>query len=296
MSVVKIKASSKQLSKLRRGHPVRIKPAMEGEGFNLIVDPSRFDTISKTFTRGRGMEIALAPNEIAANQQAAPQMEGSGIFGNKFDKFLEHNGLKKVAYAIGDASKPAVKAALVAGLGAGATALAGTETIASGGLGASAIPLIYGTAGSLGALGMDYIDNPKKYQSAPKSNVGGPKSTAVHTLAGQVAQDQLYNRLNSELGTEYGTLAKSNLTNAIAQKDRALLNKDTIMSSANTPGGLFGGEGLRRKREITSIMGKGLITPSPPALQSQPFGSNFQFQHTLPPSYQRFSRGTGLYA
>jgi len=296
MSVVRIKASPKQLSKLRRGHPVRIKPAMEGEGFNLIVDPSRFDEITKTFTRGKGMEIALAPNEIAANQQAAPHMEGSGIFGKKFDKFLEHNGLKKVAYAIGDASKPAIKAALVAGLGAGATALAGTETVASGGLGASAIPLIYGTAGSLGALGMDYLDNPGKYQGHTKSNAGGPKAPKVDTLSGQVAQTQLYNRLNDELGTHYGTLAKANLNNAIAQKDRAILNKDTIMSSANTPGGLFGGEGLRRKREMTSIMGKGLITPAPPALRSQPFGSNFQFQHTLPPSYQRFSRGTGLYA
>ena len=66
------------------------------------------------------MEIQLTPQEIAVNQEASPQMQGTGIFGNKFDKFLEKNGLKKVAYAIGDASKPAVKAALIGALGAGA--------------------------------------------------------------------------------------------------------------------------------------------------------------------------------
>jgi len=101
VAVVQISASPKQLSKLRRGHPVRIKPAMNGEGFNLIVHPSRYDTITRTFSRGKGMEIALAPEEILANQQAAPTMEGSGIFGRKFDKFLEISGLTKTTALAG---------------------------------------------------------------------------------------------------------------------------------------------------------------------------------------------------
>ena len=56
--IVHIKASPKQLSKLRKGHKVRISAAVEGEGFNLLVDPSRYDTLSRTFNRGKGMEIA----------------------------------------------------------------------------------------------------------------------------------------------------------------------------------------------------------------------------------------------
>ena len=32
----------------------------------------------------------------------------------------------------------------------------------------------------------------------------------------------------------------------------------------------------------------------PQALLSQPFGANFQFQHTLPPAYQKFSKGTAF--
>ena len=39
MHIVHIKASKKQLSKLRNGHKVRISPAIEGQGFNLIIDP-----------------------------------------------------------------------------------------------------------------------------------------------------------------------------------------------------------------------------------------------------------------
>jgi hypothetical protein len=34
----------------------------------------------------------------------------------------------------------------------------------------------------------------------------------------------------------------------------------------------------------------GSIMMQNPALQSQPYGANFQFQHTLPPQYQKFSR------
>ena len=56
------------------------------------------------------------------------------------------------------------------------------------------------------------------------------------------------------------------------------------------------GEGLGfglRKREVGSVgingsvLGGGLS----PAMVSQPYGANFQFSHTLPPAYQRFSRG-----
>jgi hypothetical protein len=57
--------------------------------------------------------------------------------------------------------------------------------------------------------------------------------------------------------------------------------------------------GLHRKSkgEIGS-MGRfvvGQVEHLPQALLSQPFSANFQFQHTLPPAYQKFSKGT-MYA
>ena len=95
--IVHIKASPNELSKLRKGHKVRISSAMEGEGFNLLIDPSRYDTLTRTFSRGKGMQIQLSPQEIVANQH----MEGNGIFGKRFDRFLEKRGSRDAAYKIG---------------------------------------------------------------------------------------------------------------------------------------------------------------------------------------------------
>lgn len=331
MATIHIKASPKQLSKLRNGHKVRISPAVEGTGFNLIIHPHRLDTMSKTFSRGKGTEIQLTPQEIAVNQQASPQMEGSGIFGHKFDKFLEDNGMKNIAYKLGDVAKPAVKAALVAGLGGAATALAGTETVASGGLGASAIPLIYGTAGSLGALGMDYLDNPRKYQDAPrsKSNAGGTKSKiAATTLQGEATKSHILNSLSQDTGNKYNALADATVSNAMAHKDRMINQNSSLSALQNTYNAgtneynkmaikqpstipiaqeyVSEGYGIHKKhirggsiKEKGSVGTKGGFVSQahlPPALVSQPFSANFQFQHFLPPAYQKFSKGGGLYA
>jgi hypothetical protein len=59
--------------------------------------------------------------------------------------------------------------------------------------------------------------------------------------------------------------------------------------------GMYAGMGLRR--EVSSLgRGGGFVGQGVhPALQSQPFGSNFQFRYTLPPQYQRFASG-GVYA
>jgi hypothetical protein len=48
---------------------------------------------------------------------------------------------------------------------------------------------------------------------------------------------------------------------------------------------------------MDSIMGRGNMQVANymnPALESQPLGANFQFQHFLPPAYQKFN-GAGLY-
>lgn len=97
MKSLVISASDKQLSKLRNGHRVRIMPAIAGEGVNLIVDPSRYDQITKTFAKGKGTTISLTPEELSANKG----VEGEGIF-SKVKK-----GLKKVGKAL--SSKEAMK-------------------------------------------------------------------------------------------------------------------------------------------------------------------------------------------
>lgn len=96
MQSVHVMASPKQLSRLRNGHKVRISRAVQGEGYNLLVDPSKFNQISRSFDRGSGVTVQLTPAEISANKT----VEGQGIF-SKVRK-----GLKKVGKAL--SSKEAV--------------------------------------------------------------------------------------------------------------------------------------------------------------------------------------------
>jgi len=76
MKSIKIHASPRQLARLRNGHQVSVKPAMEGSGFNLIVDPGRWSILSKTFDKGRGARVRLTPDEISANLS----VEGTGLY------------------------------------------------------------------------------------------------------------------------------------------------------------------------------------------------------------------------
>jgi len=319
--IVYIKASKKQLSKLRNGHKVRITPAMEGEGFNLIIHPDRYNVISKTFNKGKGMEIQLSPEEIMVNQQSAPHLEGSGIFGDKFDRFVERTIGKKAKdkiYKGADMLKAPIKQGIdkIAQYAPelGSSALSGLAL-------ASGQPELVPLAGALGhklgslagskgsTIAKDYLDHPSNYQKRFTSNVGGTRNPiAPSTLAGQVNQNELFNNLNEHLGTNFGALSKANMLNALAHMDRSKMTAEQIAlehqlgdETAFGSGLYAGGGSLRRhRREVASIGTNssfvGTQSHLPPALMSQPFSANFQFQHTLPPAYQKFSKGGGLYA
>jgi len=319
--IVHIKASKKQLSKLRNGHKVRISPAVEGTGFNLLIHPDRYSMVSRTFNKGKGMELQLSPEEIMINQQASPHLEGTGIFGDKFDRFVEKTIGKKakdVIYKGADSLKAPIKQGIdkIAQYAPelGASALSGLAV-------ASGNPELVPLAGMLGHklgsyvgnrgadVAKDYLDHPSNYQRGFTSNAGGTRNPiAPTTLAGQVSQNNLLNNLNQDLGTNFGKLAKANLFNALAHMDRSKMTTAQIaldhqLGDESLFGtGLYAGGSLRarKSREISSI-GKGASLVGsqshlPPALMSQPFSANFQFQHFLPPAYQKFSKGGGLYA
>jgi hypothetical protein len=267
------------------------------------------------------------------NQEAAPRMEGTGIFGPKFDRFLQKRGLRDTAYRLGDKLKPAFKTAVMGGIASGAAGLAGLSTFGSGGTLAPLAAYIPAGAAGLAYMANEYIDNPDKYHNMYSSNIGGPRNVnAAASLAGQVAQNEVLKKLNQETGNKYGYLSEANVANAAAHKARAGMEKATIgnqlmqmpnsaTASLNAPASrsydttddpysvpsrksapprkIRIGTGLHRKSkgEIGS-MGRFVVGQGdslPPALLSQPFSANFQFQHTLPPAYQKFSKGT-MYA
>ena len=93
MSLVHIKASPLQLSKLKKGLRVVIKPAMEGEGIHLVVDHSRHHSISKAFKKNKGINIQLTPQELKHNEDYSSH-SGKGIH---IPKWLDpkRNGVAK---------------------------------------------------------------------------------------------------------------------------------------------------------------------------------------------------------
>jgi len=305
MSLVQIDVSHKQLSKLRNGHPVRVK---KGRGFNLIVHPERYDIITHTFSRGKALEIALSPEEIVANKEFAMSPEShqhmeEGENGEIMGRSIFHKIGKFVRGAV-DAGRRVIKI--------------GAPLIKDklGGIAKEAIgkiaeqygvhPDIAGLIKQGAELGVGHL-----VDSAGKgiSNAGGPRSRFIsNSLDGQLKSDAMMNELNKTLGTNYGYLGRAGIANVMAHTARA---KDTgiMIGDRHNLNGLTGlpsgkGMGLGTGLYASNVRGRGIVgrggsfvahqTSLPPPLQSQPFGANFQFQHTLPPQYQKFSNGGSM--
>jgi hypothetical protein len=315
MEQVKIQISPKQQSKLRNGHKVRIKkPRMEGEGMNLIVNPMNFSLITRAFTRNKGTEIVLSPEEILANKEQAPMMEGTGIFGSKFDRKVEETigkkGKKKVYGFAKDVLNPIAKTALYAGIASGATALSALQP--------ELVPLIVpAAAGTADFLG-DYLDKPSDFYSRPDRK---------KSLAKKYLEQQALNQMNAQLGTNMGYMTQAGIGQAVQDKMSQQLNASGIrareelmnrlsmgMESISTlspeekqllrgtpyekmiGSGLYpmsAGRGLYLGRQGSgAIMGLngGMVHTTPQALQSQPMSANFQFRYTMPVALQSVVR------
>ena len=327
MHLISIDASPKQLSKLRNGHKVRIR---QGTGVSLVVHPETYGIISHAFQRDKGIEIALSPEEVQANAEhsTSGRLEGQGIFGSKADKWMEKKGIKNAVYHAGSVVKPYAKAGIHAGIAAGSAALMASATALAN---PELIPFIASGGAALDAMAQDYVDNPNQYHG--KS--GARKIGAAKNMGQQYAQNQISDKLNQELGTNYDYMSRAGLENAIQAEKQAQLDKmsiDARQSTSVMPSGnsfrashsqgygiqtRIGGMGLHPrdllyhksgdpssiigrsfKREVSSIgRGGGMIGRGmeyPPALDSQPFSANFQFQHFLPPQFQKFSSGAGI--
>jgi hypothetical protein len=135
--------------------------------------------------------------------------------------------------------------------------------------------------------------------------IGNPQET-TNTIRDNASQMHLANNLNEHLGTNYGYLNRAGLDNALAGMKSAAMSKmgiDARYANAPTQGiraFAMGGQGMAPPSRMyggnleRSSIGRGggmLSSYIPPALVSQPFSANFQFQHFLPPQYQHFNSG-----
>ena len=310
MEQIRVKVSPKQMSKLRNGHKVRVKPAIEGMegGSILLVSPMNYSIATKTFSKNKGFELSLSPEELMANKEQAPSMQGQGIFGKKFDvgveKALGTRGKKRVYQYAREVLNPLAKGAITAGLTAGASSLALAQP--------ELIPFIAPAVPTLSYMAFDYLDRPSSYQS----NAGGPRSRQAKTLAGQYLQDQALSNINSQLGTNMGNLskaaigqaledkAKQQLTQSATEAQQALImrikngfeNMNTLSAEEKkllkgtqfdymVGNGLYpSGKGLYLgSRQGGAIVGNnGGLIHKHQALVSQPLSSNYQFRNTMP--------------
>jgi hypothetical protein len=317
MEVVEIGVSPKQLSKIRNGHKVRVKKPIAGKGICMIVKPEKFQVISKAFLRGRGAEISLSPEEIQANVNASSSMAGKGIFGDRFDKFVEDTIGKKAKdtlYQGADYLKkpiqqgidklaeyaPELGASALSGL---ALAVGQPELIPLAGMAGKKLGEMVGKKGANYAK--DYLDRPSYYQNKEASDVPQPKISS-----------SMINRINQSEGTNMGYMERAGLESAQAlmkqanmlkkiqsDKLRALYPNSNISQAdidrAIDGEGLYaGGKGLyaesRGRGSCKALISGRGARVLPPALQSQPYSANFQFRSTMPPAYQM--TGKGLYA
>lgn len=323
--VITINASIPQLHKIRKGRKVRVK---HGKGVHLIVNPETYNIAMRAFSKGNGTDLQLDEEELEHNLGLTPEehqelsethMTGGGIFGPKFDRFLERNGLRDVAYEIGDKLKPYAKAGAVGAITAGATGLAGLSTFGSGGTLAPLAPYLIPASAALSAGAVDYIDNPDKYHEyiakAKHIRKHGP-----NTLENSEAKAHANNLINEHLGTNYDYMNRAGLQNAGANEllkrmdDSAIKQRYQIpvMNSGAEDSSLYG-YGLHHTRHKKLIEGGTIglngnhVNYFPQALVSQPLTANFSMSHFLPPQYQHLNNGgetmirgsglgTGLYS
>ncbi len=267
MHVISIDASKGQLSKLKRGHPVRVK---RGTGFNVIVRPETYNLVSRAFTKNKGVQLALSPEEISVNQENAVSDEtspisGKGIFGRKFDKFVERKlgkKKKKEAYTFArDYLNPIARSGIEAGMAAGTTALiASNPELAPVAVPASAVAT---------ELMLDYLDNPSKYNTGNKKNIkSGVRANVGKTLADHYARARSAEMMNEQAGTNYDYMGRAGIGQAEYDRLGADLLSQSIASRYSQPPSystlnqrpVVGGEGV--------VCSRGQMRP---ALEPKPY-------------------------
>ena len=292
------KPSTRSLGRMLKGLPVRLK----GGALPLKVHSGRHHKMMKAFHGGKGHQLAMSPEEISAN--------GAGIFGKKFDRFLEKKGVKKLAYKVGDIAKPFVKR--------GVDALTAEAIL----LQPELAPVAFGA----NYLAKDYLDNPSRYQGSGMKKRGRPRGTGTKILDQKFSANDAIKFFKNDLPraiTGKGTkildqklsandairFFKNDLPKAITGKgtkilDQKVSGREAInffrkdLPDAVAGRGLYAGgsglyvssgrstgSGMRPSVKQNSLLGREI-----PQLVSNPQFDNFMWSATLLPPYANIHR------
>jgi hypothetical protein len=301
MRVLEIDISPKQKMRLRRGEKVRVKPAMEGEGCNVLMNPETYDIVTRSFSRGKAKEIMLSLDEIEANREAV-DMEGSGLFDSI--KRGVSKGVKSVSKGAKSVKKSAVKfSKSKTGKQLGKVGKKiGSEILDKGVEYAGEAGASLGTATAI-ALGQPEL--------VPAFALGGKE---LGERLAPVARKAIKNKTGMGIygrGGNDGYLQRAGEAEVEANRLSMELNgRGLYASSAQRGMGLYAsssaprGSGLYASSAPPRGMGFRMVGNTlsnsegqvlgkyevglPHLLKSDPFGSSFHQQVQLPPQYHKF--------
>lgn len=264
MEKIVIKASPKQVARLRNGHKVRVsKPDVEGEGVNLIVRPETYHQVSRTFSRGKGTTLQLNPDELMASSK----VEGKGLFSD-LKKALP---IKEAVSAVADVVKDAGLKGKV-------------ERLADKNLKGSARKLAQKGI-EKGAEVASKVEKKMKGGSFLKSISKVAKSVVKNPIAQQVAKTGI-NLASAEAKRQGYDPMLVGIAGDIAKQGVASAGQGLYAGR-----GLYAGVHSARGGAVGYLGGRNQLLKEghlPPAMRSDAIGANFMMNTQLPPSMQRW--------
>lgn len=319
-NLIKFDASPNQISKLRNGHRVRIK---KGTGFNLIVHPENYNLITRAFSKSKGVNVKLSPEELKENKETSPEqheeygsesdedeMEGQGIF-KKVKKALRSKAAKK----IGRELKPLSRATKQVGKDYAHQKIAEAHMNNT-----SDDPRHQALLNMSADYAHSKVQNPKQeYKTGRglrKCGSGSHSRASTHGVRMPINGLGVRNKIHELTGYGLGAgfdghhaMKVANMASARANHQLATMHNAAVHGQQTQP--LLRGDydemyspPSRGTGIHNLIRGRGSMIAQdsfqPPALQSQPFGANFHFQFMLPPEYNKYNsggtmEGSGLY-
>lgn len=142
----------------------------------------------------------------------------------------------------------------------------------------------------------DYYEPPP-----PRSGLRGRQPRSMGEQIDMIRDDE---RMNHRYGTNYNYMGRASMQQALADTIRKTIDDKQIEARTNlspplrTASNMFdimsgmSGNGISRDSGFVGLKGGMINEYTPQAMQSQPYGINFQMQHFLPPQYHKYNDGT----
>lgn len=283
MHLISFDASPRQLSKIKNGHKVRIK---KGAGFNLIVNPSNYNLVSRAFTKNKGVDIKLSPEEIESNKGMSPDEH------QQMSEEMNKDLFQHLPYAEGGSIFKKVKKALY------------SDTAKK--IGRELKPL----SRALKQTGREIA-----HEKIAEAHMAGAEKYGHNEHASRlmnIGADMAHEKVGSGLYA-YGrgmnahhALKLANMATAHANHQLSKMHNASVHGMITQPPikqywddiNAPHSRGSGMHNHYNMIRGRGSLLGGerdlPPALQSQPYGANFHMQFQLPPQYHKYNDGTDV--